>query len=75
MEPGLIVSNISIELSTLATLGFYLMATVYIIFTAIMYYHWNEYSTSARVSSITLICYLATTIPLIGTLCYLAFTI
>lgn len=75
MEPGLAYTSLSIPFSTLATLGFYLIATFYIVFTAILYYHWNAYSTSAKVSSLTLIVYVLTTLPLMSILLYNAFNI
>lgn len=75
MEPGLPLTSITFELGTLATLGFYLIAAVYIVFSAIMYYHWSAYSTNKSVNSITLTLYLATTIPLMCALFYTAFTI
>lgn len=75
MEPGLPLTAISVNLTTLATLGFYLIAAVYIVFTAIMYYHWNAYSTNKTVNGITLLLYLVTTIPLLCNLYYISFTI
>jgi hypothetical protein len=47
----------------------------YIIFTAIMYYHWEAYSTDQAVTRITHISYLATTIPLILTLLVMAYIV
>lgn len=60
MEP---VSTIPVH--TFITLGFYVAAAIYLMFSIIMYYHWNEYSTDKAVSRITTIIYLATTIPLV----------
>lgn len=56
---------LSLPLHKIFTLGFYLMAAVYIIFTIIMYYHWNEYGIDEAVTKTTLITYLVTTVPLI----------
>lgn len=75
MEPGIAISSITLSIGTLAKLGFYLIAGVYIVFSAIMYYHWNAYSGNASVSRITLITYLSTTVPLICALFYSAFII
>jgi len=75
MEPGIVISSIAPSIGTMAKLGFYLIAAIYIIFSAIMYYHWNEYSGNAKVSRLTLITYLSTTVPLIGALFYSAFII
>jgi hypothetical protein len=58
----------TLPIHTIFTLGFYIAATIYIIFTAIFYYHWKEYSTDAAITKITFIVYLATTVPLIITI-------
>lgn len=58
--------DLSVPLHTVIALGFYMVAAIYIIFSIILYYHWNEYSTDPAVSRITLIVYLATTVPLIS---------
>lgn len=65
MEPGITSLTLSLPLHTIVTLGFYLMAMLYIVFSTILYYHWKEYSTDAGVTRTTLILYLVTTIPLI----------
>jgi len=51
---------------TLSILGFYLMAIVYLIFTAILYFHWQQYSTNSAVSKTTALLYLSATLPLIS---------
>ncbi|KKT79739.1 MAG: hypothetical protein UW75_C0009G0004 [Parcubacteria group bacterium GW2011_GWF2_44_8] len=68
MEQELGNATVAISLKTALMFGFYIMSAAYIIFTIVMYYHWNEYSVNARVTSITLITYLVTTVPLIATL-------
>ena len=68
MEQDLGNATVAISLKTALMFGFYIMSAAYIIFTIVMYYHWNEYSVNARVTSITLITYLVTTVPLIATL-------
>ena len=75
MESGVPLTSVTFELGTLATLGFYHIAAVYIVFSAIMYFHWNAYSTNKSVNSITLILYLSTTIPLMCALFYSAYSI
>ncbi len=45
-------------------LGFYLMMMFYIIFSAVLYYHWDKYSVDPKVTRITYIFYLVTTVPL-----------
>lgn len=57
------LSDLPYEAVTL--LGFYGVTAAYCIFSAILYYHWNEYGTDARVTRLTLISYFAITIPLL----------
>jgi hypothetical protein len=54
---------------------FYAVAAIYLIFTAVMYYHWQQYGTNAKINWITGVVYLATTLPLLFTMTILAFTI
>ncbi len=75
MEPSLALSSLSIPFGTLVPLSFYLIATVYIIFTAILYYHWSAYSSNTKVSALTYTLYLAITLPLMSVLFYTAFNI
>jgi hypothetical protein len=49
----------------LVTLVFYLVIAFYAIFTGILYYHWNAYSSDKKVSFITYVVYLVITLPLI----------
>lgn len=62
MEP---ITTSPLDIHIIITLGFYFAAAIYLIFSIILYYHWNEYSTDKAVSRITTIIYLATTVPLI----------
>ncbi len=55
----------SLPIETLATLGFYIVAAAFAIFSAILYYHWDAYSTDAGVTRLTLVTYFSTTIPLL----------
>jgi len=64
MNP-LLETTIAIPFHTLLILGFYIALGVYLIFTTILYFHWHEYSTDARVSRITALTYLSTTLPFI----------
>jgi hypothetical protein len=54
---------------------FYAIAAIYLIFTAILYYHWQQYGTNIKVNWITGVAYLATTVPLMFIMTILAFTI
>ncbi|MEN9920512.1 MAG: hypothetical protein RL538_405 [Candidatus Parcubacteria bacterium] len=49
----------------IVTLLFYLILGFYAIFTGILYYHWNAYSSDKKVTFATYVAYLAITIPLI----------
>jgi hypothetical protein len=57
--------SITIDLPTLMTLGFYLLALLYVIFSVIFYYHWMQYAVDKRVRSVSLSLYIFTTLPLI----------
>ena len=65
MEKNLADTVLALPLHEMATMGFYIIAMIYIVFSAILYYHWKEYSIDDTISKITLITYLITTIPLI----------
>ncbi len=55
----------SISLHDIVLLTFYIVTGLYVIFSAVLYYHWREYATDAKVTAYTLTAYFATTIPLI----------
>jgi len=61
MDPNF---NLPLPLHTLATLGFYFMAMGYIIFSAVLHYHWTAYAVEEGVTRTTLILYYCSTIPL-----------
>jgi hypothetical protein len=44
---------------------FYIVLFVYVLFTAVMYYHWTSYARDAKTLTITGIAYFAITIPLL----------
>lgn len=52
----------------IVTLMFYVLIAIYIIFTAMLYYHWQTYATDPRVKFVTLVTYFVITIPLLLTL-------
>lgn len=61
-------SQISFEqlpLHSTALLVFYLVVGFYVIFSAVLYYHWDTYATDNRVTGTTLIIYALSTIPLL----------
>ena len=69
MEPTSVQFNPPInsipQISDGTLMVFYLVTAIYIIFTAILYYHWKQYSTDAKVGWITGVVYLCTTLPLV----------
>jgi hypothetical protein len=58
------ITQSSFSLQSAALLGMYLITGAYIIFSVVLYYHWNTYSTE-RVSKMTLIAFFVTTFPLL----------
>ncbi len=56
---------ISLPLETILPLGFLVVLGVFSVFSAVLYYHWKEYATNARVIRLTLGLYFCTTIPLL----------
>jgi hypothetical protein len=59
------ITQSSFSLQSAALLGMYLITGAYIIFSVVLYYHWNTYSTDERVSKMTLIAFFVTTFPLL----------
>lgn len=64
MEP-IFQTALTLPVHTLVTFGFYGATGIYLIFTIILYFHWNEYSIDTGVSHITAFAYALTTLPLI----------
>ena len=58
----------SFDLGDGITLSFYLLAAIYVVFTGIFYYHWQQYGSDKNVTWITLAAYFATTLPLMAIL-------
>ena len=54
-----------VHLGDLTWLLFLLVVGAYVIFTAVFYYHWQQYGTNARITWLTYILYLVTTLPLV----------
>lgn len=61
MEPF----GLSIPLKTLALLVFYFSSIIFIVFSAIFYFHWNSYSPDDKVTKITLITFFSINLPLV----------
>ena len=58
--------SFSLPLATIAHVAFYLLVIVYVIFTIIFYYHWENYSVDKRATLQTYLAYFIITIPLIA---------
>jgi heme/copper-type cytochrome/quinol oxidase subunit 2 len=69
------INTINISLHSFVLLVLYFIIAVYTIFSAIFYYHWQNYSTEPKVTTYTLTLYFATTIPLVIIMSILALTI
>ncbi len=63
LEPSFSLINFS--LSTILSLVFYIIFGMYIIFTAIFFYHWQTYATDKLVTRVTILSFFATTLPLL----------
>jgi len=61
-------------LADVIMLLFYITVIIYIIFSVILYYHWTQYGTNKAVTSLTLITYGLTTVPLILIMAALTFS-
>ena len=73
MDPN--PASLYIPLETLTTLGFYFVIIIYIVFSAILHYHWKEYNIEKTVTKTTLTFYYSTTLPLVLILAILALII
>ncbi len=54
----------AVDTSALTEVLIYILLLVYIIFSAILIFHWKNYGTSARVYTLTSLIYFGSTIPL-----------
>jgi len=66
-------SNLNLDNAINITL--FLVLIVYLVYSVILYYHWKSYSSDIKVTGMTLVTYLSTTIPLIIIMTILAFII
>lgn len=60
--------GLSFTASGTAHIIFFFIIGFYLIFTAILYYHWQTYSTDVRMNFVTTVLYFGITIPIIITL-------
>ena len=75
MSPGTPVTTLpdiailpTLPMGDLVTLLFYAVAIGYLIFTGVLYYHWNAYASDAKVIALTYLVYFALTIPILATM-------
>jgi hypothetical protein len=52
----------------IATFFFYAIVAIYAIFTGVLYYHWNTYTSDKAVAALTYTAYFIITIPLMLTI-------
>lgn len=69
------VEALNLPFDTLITLSFYFVIGMYAIFSGILYYHWNAYGTDARITTLTLLIFFGTTLPLIVVMGIIVFII
>ncbi|MFN3187993.1 MAG: hypothetical protein ACK42D_00385 [Candidatus Paceibacteria bacterium] len=53
------------DVTFILSLGFYLLLISYVIFSVILYYHWQSYSVSARVTLQTYFAFFVISLPLL----------
>jgi len=69
------LSGTAFSLHSTLLLVMYLTAGTYAIFSGVLYYHWNTYSTNERVSRLTLITFFVSTFPLLLAMALILLTI
>ena len=57
--------TVDLPLENLISITALVIFAIYLIYSAILYYHWDTYATDAKVSNITLTFYLISTVPLL----------
>jgi uncharacterized membrane protein len=65
MEEVTNLTQSTLSLHSTLLLALYVLTGVYVIFSAVLYYHWQNYSSDERVSKITLITFFVSTFPLL----------
>lgn len=60
--------TLTLPLAAIAQVSLYVLLIIYIIFTVVLYYHWQNYSMSKVVTGQTYVAYFITTIPLLAIL-------
>lgn len=62
----------SLSVAGMVHILFFAVVLFYLVYTAVLYYHWQTYSSDVRMNFLTMVVYFATTLPLIVTLTTLA---
>ena len=60
------IPSFSIPLDLITTVIFYVMVIIYMIFTIIFYYHWQNYSVEKSATMQTYLAYFVITLPLLA---------
>ncbi len=58
--------SLALPFAALAQIVLYVLLIIYVIFTVILYYHWENYSMSKSVTAQTYVAYFVTTLPLLA---------
>ena len=56
----------ALPIKTIVTVGFYLFAIIYIVYSVIFYYHWQNYSMSKAATTASYIAYFSLTLSLLA---------
>lgn len=72
---GLPEFGMQLTLDSLTSIVFLMIVGIYAIFSAIFYYHWQTYSTDIKVTGVTFLLYLGSTLPLLLFLATMTFFI
>lgn len=67
------VPNISLPIDSIVQITFLFTLLVIIIFSIILYYHWEQYAMNKKVKNLTYIIYIIITLPLLSLMGILAF--
>lgn len=64
-SPLATTTHLQIPFDTVVLLTFYFIAAAYIIYSGILYYHWNTYSIDKKITNLTLLIYFSISLPLL----------
>ncbi|MCA9363368.1 hypothetical protein KC851_03535 [Candidatus Kaiserbacteria bacterium] len=75
MQGPVVFSPNATSLYSFVELSGYFIMVIYIVYTVILFYHWKNYGTDAKVTTLTLTSYLVVTVPLMIIIFILPLTI